>query len=187
MDIQGVFGEVPDLETRRLSLRKLRLSDADAIFEYASDPEVAKFVTWEAHRSVGDSIAFISMVLGLYKTGREAHWAIIHKDDDKVIGTCAFLDWNTTHASAEIGYALSRRYWGRGLMTEVVREMISFGFSAMKLDRIQAFCELDNTASCRVLEKTGMKCEGVLRAYKKIKGTGHDLKIYSIITRDLER
>jgi ribosomal-protein-alanine N-acetyltransferase len=80
-----------------------------------------------------------------------------------------------------LGYALSRDYWGRGLMAEAAGAMISFGFREMNLNRIEARCIAENTASTRVMEKAGMLCEGTLRQRELIKGEHRDIKIYSIL------
>jgi ribosomal-protein-alanine N-acetyltransferase len=89
-----------------------------------------------------------------------------------------------THSRAEIGYALSRRYWGEGYMSEAVNAVIEFGFREMLLNRIMARCEVNNIASARVMEKVGMQLEGILRQHLFVKGRYWDLKIYSILREE---
>ena len=84
------------------------------------------------------------------------------------------------HARAEVGYVLSRGYWGRGIMTEAVRAVIHFGFEELHLNRIESRCIAENMASARVMEKAGMVYEGTLRGREFIKGYYRDMKVYAI-------
>ncbi len=97
------------------------------------------------------------------------------------------MNWNIDNYRAEIGYALSREYWGQGYMTECVKRLIEFGFKNMDLVRIEARCVLMNIGSSRVMEKSGMELEGTLRKHILIKGKFEDVKIYSIIKEDSVR
>ena len=179
--MEDMFGDLPTLETDRLLLRKLDLGDAEDIFEYARDPEVARYVLWEAHRSIEDSQSFINWVLEQYKKGQVSPWGIVHEADEKLIGTCGFVGWFPECARAEVGYALAKKYWGKGYMSEAVRAVITFGFREMRLNRIEATCDLKNLASARVMEEVGMKFEGVLRGYILLKGASCDQKMYSLL------
>jgi ribosomal-protein-alanine N-acetyltransferase len=162
-------------------LRRMTAQDAEDVFEYASDPMVSRFTTWSAHRSIGDSREFLDMVLDRYENYQVSSWGIEQKADGKFIGTCGFMYWLPAHARAEIGYALSRRYWNRGYMTEAVRTVIDFGFRTMGLNRIEARCRIENIPSARVMEKTGMTYEGILRGHMLAKGKFRDLKLYAIL------
>jgi ribosomal-protein-alanine N-acetyltransferase len=186
MEERDVFSDMPTLETDRLLLRRMVSGDLEHIFAYASDPEVARYTSWPAHSSLEDSQEFLDYVLDLYRQGKVAPWGMVHKGDGRLIGTCGFLDWHPHHARSEIGYALSRQYWGRGLMTEAVREIISFGFETMGLNRIQGRCEVENVASARVMEKAGMKLEGVLREHEFCKGRYLDMRVYAVLRREWE-
>jgi ribosomal-protein-alanine N-acetyltransferase len=183
MNREDVFSNFPTLETERLILRKLRLEDAKDLFEYASDKEVTKYVTWEPHKSIEDSINLIKFTHERYEKREGIIWGIVCKENKKVIGTCD-ISPVTKHFRAEIAYALSRDYWGKGIMTEAVKEAIKFGFEKMNLNRIQAMCIPENIGSYRVMEKVGMKYEGLIREYMYIKGKFQDLKLYSILKRE---
>ncbi len=174
------------LTTERLLLRELRLTDAPDIFAYASDPEVCRYTLWSAHRSLADTKRFIETELLRSATGREGFaWALVDRQTQRTIGTCNYVDWDVVHHRAEIGYALSRPYWGKGLMTEAVRAAISFGFHVMGLNRIQGRCTVENRASARVLEKAGMQYEGTLRQHDLVKGIYCDMKLYAIVRSDV--
>ncbi len=118
MKIRDIFSDLPTLETERLILRKFTLDDVENMFDYASKPEVSRFVPWEAHRSVEDSYNFINYILKQYEVGKLAPWAIALKENNKVIGTIDFVDWSPSHYRAEIGFILSKDYWGKGLIVE---------------------------------------------------------------------
>ncbi|MBT9146045.1 MAG: putative ribosomal N-acetyltransferase YdaF [candidate division WS2 bacterium] len=163
MIIEEIFGNLTRLETKRLILRKMTLYDAQDMYEYASDPEVAKYVTWDYHRSIDDSISFLKSTIQKYDNKEVSEWGIIYKKSNKFIGTCGYLWWSLAHSRAEIAYTLSRRYWNKGLMTEAVKEVIKYGFEKMVLNRIEARCMVRNIASQRVMEKFGMKSEGIMR------------------------
>lgn len=182
-----MFGVFPELSTERLQLRRLELADAEAVFDYASDPEVARHVTWPAHRTVADSVDFIRHALERYEAGGVAPWGMVLKPSGQLIGTCDYTRWLPQHACAEIGYALSRAYWGQGLAPEAVGALIRFGFSRMQLNRIQAMCMAQNLASERVMQKVGMQYEGTLRQYLLVKGNYCDLKVYSLLRTEWAR
>lgn len=184
MKIEEVFGDLPELNTPRLLLRKLKADDAADMFEYASDPEVAREVTWGAHRTIEDSRGFLDCVLRKYENRETSEWGLELKESGKLIGTCGFVWWRPEHARAEIGYALSRVYWGRGLMCEAVNAVIDFAFDKMKLHRLEARCNDTNPASEKVMLKCGMKYEGLLRDAVYEKGSFKSLKLYSLLAAD---
>jgi ribosomal-protein-alanine N-acetyltransferase len=181
MKIEDVFSDQPILETDSLILRKLTLDDAEDLFEYAAHPEVTRYLQWEPHESISDSITFIQTAIIRYERQLPAPWGIELKTDRKIIGSCDFISWFPDHFRAEIGYALARKYWGYSYMTEAVRKIIDFGFMTSMLNRIQAMCEPDNLASARVMEKVGMTYEGILRGFHFQNGACQDMKIYSIL------
>ena len=189
MEVQDIFADLTTVETERLRLRKIVPEDVEGIFAYASDPKVARFTSWSPHTSLKDSQAFLDYVLAQYEDGQIAPWGVEHRGDEKMIGTCGFVSWSVRDARAEIGYALSRRYWNRGLGTEALRAMIDFGFREMQLNRIQGRCEVENVASARVMEKTGMTLEGVLREHEVADEPGSylNMKMYSMLRREWNR
>ena len=182
MKIRDVFGDLPEIKTERLLLRKMNMDDAEDVFDYASDPEVARYVIWDAHRSIKDSESFLDLVVEGYRNGELGSWGMVDRESGKLIGTCGYDgSWFPAHARAEIGYAISRQYWGRGLMPEAVTALLEFGFSRMELNRIVARCFPENIASERVMQKVGMTYEGTLREHLFLKDAYQSLKVYSIL------
>lgn len=182
-----IFTNLPILETQRLRLRKLSIRDASDVFDYASVPEVAEHVTWEHHRNISDSMHFLRIMIQQYADGIPSPWAIVDKEAGKLIGTIGFHVWSIQNSHAEVGYALSKDYWNKGIMTEAFAEVIKFGFEKMNLHRIEATCKPANTASETVMLKCGMSYEGILRERLFAKGMYHDLKMYSILKSDWEK
>ena len=126
MEIKDIYGNLPELETERLVLRKITYEDIDDIHIYASNPEVSKYVFWEAHETRAATEEYVMMILALYAEGKIAPWGIHYKEDNKLIGMVDFVSWQTQHKTAEIGYALSKDYWGSGIATEAAKELIRF-------------------------------------------------------------
>jgi ribosomal-protein-alanine N-acetyltransferase len=183
-----VFADLPELETERLLLRKMRFDDAEAMFAYASDPEVTRYVLWDTHPSIEDREGFLRSAMEGYERGDFGGWGVVLKDDGAFVGTCGIdVGYAPEHARAELGYVLSREHWGKGLMPEAVRAVIRFGFGRMGLNRVEARCITENTASARVMGKAGMNYEGILREREFIKGTYLDIKLYSILRREYHR
>ena len=166
-----IFKDLPTLETERLILRKVNPDDAEDVFDYASEPDVARFVPWEVHRSLEDSREFINCVLKQYEAGKPAPWAIVWKENGKMIGTIDYVAWYPGHFRAEFGFILSKAYWGKGIAPEAARKVMDFGFERMGLNRIEAECMAENIRSQRVLQKLGMRLEGVFREKYLLKGS----------------
>jgi [ribosomal protein S5]-alanine N-acetyltransferase len=182
-EVREVLKDLPTLETERLILRKMVLNDAEAVFAYASNSEVSRYTLWETHRSIEDSRAFLEFATQKYENGGEPDWGIVYRGNGCLVGACGLVNWEAEHARAEVGFVLSREYWGRGLMSEAVRAILRFGFERMNLNRIEARCIAQNAASARVMEKAGMVYEGTLRQREYIKGAYRDIKLYAILKK----
>ena len=174
----------PTIETDRLLLRALKMDDTEAVFAYASDPEVSRYVGWPTHTDIQDSRAFLDLTLRKYESGGEPDWGIVYKGDGRLVGTCGFTNLSRENDRAEIGYVLHRHYWGRGLTTEAARAIIRHGFDRMGLNRIEARCIAEHTASSRVMEKAGMSYEGTLRQREVINGAYQDMNLYAILRKE---
>lgn len=179
-----LFMNLPELITPRLLLRSMSVDDAPDLFAYASDPLVSRFLSWDAHTTIDDSRRFLQDAVDAYAAGDARSWAVVHRADGRMIGTAGFLFWDLRANRSEIGYAMSAMYWGQGLMTEAVSEIVRFGFETMTLNRIEARCDALNRASVRVLEKAGMRHEGTLRQQFVIDGEYRDMQLYAILRQD---
>lgn len=181
---QRVFRMLPVLDTERLRLRKARLCDAQDIYSYASDEEVARYVLWEPHRNVSETRCMIRDLRAQYRRGNPASWVITLKDGGRVIGTIGYIWLNTGNRSAEIGYSLARDCWNQGYMTEALRAVVRFSFDVLHLHRVEAQHDIRNPASGRVMEKSGMTPEGVLRDRIVNKGEYSTVRLYAALNPD---
>ncbi len=177
---------IPVLHTKRLTLRQIIHEDARDIFAYASDYEVTKYTAWNRHEKIENSLDFINFTLEKYKTENHYDWAIILKENKKLIGTGGFPDFNNYFHFGEMGYNISRDYWNNGYATEAVMEILTFGFNNLNLVRIQATCRIENAASERVLQKAGMSFEKILRNRLYKDNNYYDLKLYSILADEFK-
>lgn len=184
---QDFFARLPVIETERLILRKMRLSDAADVYRYAQDREVARHVLWEAHQSVWESRAYIRFLLYQYRNGEPGSWGIVLKETGRVVGTIGYMSYHADNATVEVGYSLAREQWGKGLMTEALDAVIGETFRVLKLHRIEAMHFTDNPASGRVMAKCGMQHEGHLRERVCCKGVFRDVEMWGILRKDWEK
>jgi ribosomal-protein-alanine N-acetyltransferase len=184
MNSPDFFRNLPTIKTPRLTLRALRESDAADVFAYASDAELCRYTTWVPHESLGDARTFLAFVLSQYEAGKPANWGIVQNSTGKLVGTCGFMSHSLQHERAELGYAIARSLWGQGYMTEAVRAAIDGGFRSLPLHKIDAHCDARNVASARVMEKSGMSFEGLLRQHALFKGERRDVRVYGILRHE---
>ena len=180
--MKNILSHIPTIETERLILRPLSFADDAAIYAYASDPEVTKFVSFDTARSIEDTRIFLNTALENYSKGIDpASLAITLKKENKLIGGIGWLNWSDLHKRIEIGYVLARPEWNKGYVSEAVIAFIGYSFTNSDLIRIEARCVRENAASAKVMEKAGMSYEGTLRKHQFFKGEQCDMKIYSVI------
>lgn len=167
-------------------LRPLQLSDVDAWYAYLADPEVTRLTSYHV-ASASTVTAMIENYIAGYAKKVSYRWAIAHKDSDTLIGTCGYYLWDAGHSVAELGYDLSRVYWGKNVMTQAVQAAVKWAFETLEVNRIQATVMVDNYGSARVLEKNGFLKEGTLREYKIACGQHRDFWMFALLHRDYER
>lgn len=165
-----LFSHIPTLETDRLILRGMRVSDTEDMFAYARRPSVTQYLTWNPHTDPAETREYLTYVGQRYRTGDFYDWAVVDRESGHMIGTCGFTSFNCPHDTAEIGYVLNPAYQGKGLATEAVRRVLDFGFDELGLHRIEAHFMEGNDASRRLMERVGMTFEGYARESMWIKG-----------------
>lgn len=145
-----------EIETPRMRLRQFTPNDLDDLSCLYSEPDLMRYIG-KGIRTKNETQAALFSIIKHYEHGF-GMWAVISKDDGKLIGRCGlcFLD-NTSEV--ELGYLLDKSYWRRGLATEASHASLKYGFEVVKLDRIVAIAKPENIASRRVMEKVGMKYE----------------------------
>ena len=107
--------------------------------------------------------------------------------DDKVVGSIGIFRQGNIHSqTAELGYYIAEEYWGKGIMTEAVKQICEYVFAKSDIIRIYAEPFAYNIASCRVLEKVGFQYEGTLRSNAVKNGKVIDMKMYSLIKEEIK-
>ncbi len=171
------------LETQRLILRRFRLDDAQDMYEnYCSDAEVTKYLTWLPHANVEVTRTFLSGTVQGYENPLTFRWAIELKTTGSVIGSIDLVGLHERDESGVLGWVLSRKYWGLGIMPEALHAVEKFLFEYVGLHRLEATHHVDNAQSGRVMQKGGMTLEGHRReAFIDHQGRHVDLVVYSIL------
>lgn len=146
------------IETKRLSLRPWRDTDAETLFKYASDPDVGPIAGWAPHTSIENSLEITQTILSTPET-----YAVILKDTNEPVGSCGIMFSNSLHSAdmkqgeAEIGYWLGKPYWGQALIPEAVMALLARCFNDLHLNTVWCGYYEGNTKSKRVCEKCGFK------------------------------
>jgi RimJ/RimL family protein N-acetyltransferase len=150
------------LETPRLRFRRPLPTDAPAVFDYAGDPEVVRYMDWPRSKCVETIAEYLEASGPSWKSGEEWFWVVTLLDPDSAIGGAALRVRGHT---ADFGYVLGRRYWSRGFGTEISSALVALAMSVPGVSKVWATCDAENLASARVLEKSGLTLEGVLRSF----------------------
>ena len=167
-----------ELRTPRLLLRPFRMADAGDVFAYGSDEEWARYLDVQqpyTRRSAEEDVA-----RAILAGGASPMWAIVH--EGRVVGGVTVIDRGA--GAGELGYSLARPLWGRGLVTEAAEAVVAHGFGKLGIARIQALADIRNVGSWRVMEKLGMKREGVLRSHQLVHDERTDEVIYAILREE---
>ena len=172
-----------ELTTERLLLRPFEVGDVDDVLAYASDPELARFLDLPQPYTRDDAEEYVARRI-LDDWSNEAMFAIVW--ERRVVGSIG-LHINVRQETAEMGYALAREMWGRGIVPEAGRAVIDWGFQRLGLHKVFAESDVKNRQSWRVMEKLGMTREGVLRGRHKAREGHVDFGYYGILRKEWER
>jgi len=170
------------IETPRLTLRPPEMADAEAIFTtYAQDTEVAKYMIWRPHIDIEETRDFLRRCILAWEEDSAYPWIITRNEDERLIG---MIESRIRGFSMDIGYVLARAYWGKGYTPEAALPIVNWGLGQEGIFRVWALCDVDNSASSRVMEKIGMQREGILRRWTLHPNVGdepRDVYCYSIV------
>jgi RimJ/RimL family protein N-acetyltransferase len=151
------------LETERLALKRPGLADVQPLFTaYTQDAEVTRYLSWPPHQSIRETERFVAECIVAWDEGERFAWTIRLKGQGLLIG---MIEIRMQGPKAEVGYVLARAFWGQGLMTEALRRVLEWTRTQPEIYRVWAVCDVDNTASARVLKKAGMEYEGILHRW----------------------
>ncbi|BBH24735.1 N-acetyltransferase [Paenibacillus baekrokdamisoli] len=176
--------QFPVLESERLVLRQLKQEDSKELFQYFSKDEVTEYYDLESFKEIKQAEELIQSWNRKFESNQGIRWGISLKSEDRIIGTCGYHNWLKEHYKAEIGYELNPEFWLKGIMTEAIKEIIKFGFNELELNRIEAFIDPGNISSRKLLVKTGLREEGLLKEYFFEKNQFVDAAIFAILRKD---
>ncbi|USK71740.1 GNAT family N-acetyltransferase [Peribacillus asahii] len=175
---------IADIYTERLHLRKVIAADSYSLFKIWSDPDVTKFMNINNFTDESQAIEIITHLEKLAEDNKACRYSIIELKSKKIIGSCGYNYLDYENAKTEIGYDLSKEYWGRGYAPEAISALLHYAFNSLNLNRVEAKVEPENTNSLKVLQKLNFSFEGTLRKSEKSKGRFIDLNIYSKLITD---
>jgi ribosomal-protein-alanine N-acetyltransferase len=174
----------PTLTLPRLTLRDVRETDIDQIYLLARNPNVARYLLWNAHTSRDDALAYYrDLVLPKYLEGVPEPFAVcLH--DGPLIGVVGARWAARNNLCMEMGYWFGEEYWGHGYATEAGRAVLQWLFATYTVERVQAHCVTENAASEKVLRKIGMRHEGTARSALNHRQRFWDLHWFAALRSD---
>ena len=175
------------LTTERLVLRRFKEGDAHQMFKnWASDPRVARFLSWESHKTVEDTQKVIEKWMKRSENIDRYDWGI--ELDGNLIGSINIVGFSEKDEWCELGYCLGYDYWGEGYMTEAVRAVRNYLFAEIGFHRMVIRNATVNPASGRVAEKCGFKLEGIQYGVMKAREGGfYDMEEHAMVREDWAR
>lgn len=166
-------------ETERLFLRRMDKDDVGAIFALRKDAEIMRFIR-EPQTRREESENWVKLVSQQWDEAKIGFCLVIEKVSNKPIGWCGL--WRLVETSEiEVGYAIARDHWGKGLATEAAEVVLHYGFTELQLEKIVAVARSENAGSRRVMQKLGMTYDYIGEFY------GTDLVHYSITKEAWEK
>jgi RimJ/RimL family protein N-acetyltransferase len=175
--------QVPVLSTNRLDLIEITDDHIQDIFQIYSNDNVTKYDDCYSFTSLDHAADAVNLFKQVFKNKTGIRWAITFKNEKKLIGNIGFNQFQSFH-TGKIGFALNEQFWGMGICTEAIREVVRYGFDTLKIHRIEAETHPENTGSGLVLTKNGFKREGTLRDFVFWKGVHQTIVMYSKISGD---
>jgi len=166
------------ITTERLILREFVPTDYDAVFAYASDPRVTRYMLYGA-RDPTDTREYLDRVIGYQANAPRTVWelAVTRREDGALIGACDITLLKP--GEGDLGYMLRHDAWGLGYASEIARSLIDEGFDALRLERVLSTVSTENLRSIRVLEKAGLRWEALYRRFAQAKGRWWDCHLYA--------
>jgi ribosomal-protein-alanine N-acetyltransferase len=134
------------------------MTDAEAMHRHwVTDAEVSRFWGWKPHTHIEETRRLLQGWIHDYSNSEYYHWVIILKEISEAIGYIYLNDINNDENSASIHFLLSRTYWNQGIMTEACRAVLAYSFMEIGVNTIHTYHHLDNPASGKVMQKSGMR------------------------------
>jgi len=171
-----------NINTERLLLRRINIDDTETMFQnWASDPDVTKYMRWKTHKDIETTKGVINSWIKEYENTNTYHWGIVYKEKDKLIGTIAVTSINKDAQSGSVGYCIAKKYWNKGITTEALKAVLNYMFFKADFKKITASHIVENLASGKVMQKSGMKFKGIKKdGDKDCEGNLRNIAMYEI-------
>ena len=178
------FDSFPVLKTARLTLRELRIEDAEAVFNMRSNGRVNQFIGRESMKEVLSATELIEKTRKAYVEKAAIAWAGILRENKEIIGTCGLNNIDFVNNRAEIGGEMATEFWGKNIALEAVTAIVDFGMKQLQLNRIEAKIDAENRGAIALAVHLGFKKEAHLRDYFFHRESYRDLTVYSLLAKD---
>ncbi|MFI8684595.1 GNAT family N-acetyltransferase [Rossellomorea sp. NPDC077527] len=180
------FCGTPTLETDRLILRRMRQDDTQIVFDrWLSDERISDHRISPAHKNVLETKVRVEKIVSGYDSKKFCYWGIELKDGHDLIGEIDLYDFDHATGNCEVSYSIGYNWWNKGYGTETLKAVVEFAFIHMNLHKLSASHNTDNPASGRIMEKVGMKQEGIIRhMIRNAKGQYKDCAVYGMLREE---
>ena len=163
-----------------LTLRLPEPSDAPALLELASDPEVTRWFSWGPYTAIDEPLAYIDRLAGERERGEQLDLAVVHREHG-VAGIVGLAEHAARDRRAMVGTWLGRRFWGTGVNREAKALIFHLGFDALGLERLGAYSNVANERATRGLLGVGFHHEGVLRRWHRHGDESYDVNVFGLL------
>ncbi|WP_343632393.1 GNAT family protein [Fluviicola sp.] len=180
-----IFDQFPVLQTERLLLRKIELTDAQEIMHMRQNKRVNQFIARNSMAGLEAAEELVKKTSEAYDSKAGIGWAGVLRDGSGIIGTCGFNCIDHLNNRAEIGGELSVDYWGKNIALEAVQAIVSFGFGPMNLHAIEAFVSPENRGAIYLLESLGFEKEAHFKDRIFFQGNYSDMAVYTVFNSSI--
>ncbi len=175
-----------EIKTERLHLREYTKDCLSYYHKLKSDPIIWKYSTFIPMKSINKVESLLTDLISLRNEGKDGFLSLFEIKNDQFIGEAGIISSNRNANRCEIGYNLLPQFWNQGFATEITIGLVSYAMDTLGYERVEAMVLAENKASCKVMEKSGFKCEGVLRHFNKCEDRYRDVNYYGIISSDIK-
>lgn len=174
------------LTTERLELRPIRNEDAPGIWPHVSDPEIARYMSWEPHESLDVTRRFIEDVVRRMEQGSTVSWTIRERPSGSVCGLVSLIAIMRTHRAlrydkAELAYWIGQPFQGQGYATEACRAVLDYAFGELNLNKVTVAHDAENAASAALIRRLGFRRVGIEHRHFQKNGRWIDHIIYELL------
>lgn len=177
------FAAMEELETQRLVLRKLTMDD---LFDYyerlGSDGQVCRFMLWEPHQDIGETLELVEQTLGSYERGNQYYWIVERKEEPGLIGRVMLTWFDEEEEACSFSCMFARDYWGQGYAAEALQAVFGFAFEHLGVRKITGEHMTGNAAAGAVMRKLGMTSTGFVEGKYVKQGHPVDVECYELLS-----